>query len=205
MLFLDKTIQIDATIANITTEIEELELRIERLRSEKLAAEQYRQQLGSCESAAESAIEQVRTAVTMIQAVSPDVLATFKQAIDALFTGSEALLEAENAPALPAAIDVDVTGEFPTDPTDPAPDSEDPAPTKTETVIDTLVNDGNGNGNGHHSPDNDLYRVMFDDLDRSTTAAQLRKALRDRSLSDKGKKSDLIDRLIEAGVTADTL
>jgi hypothetical protein len=142
----------------------------------------------------------------MIQAVSPDVLATFKQAIDALFT--------DNAPALPAAIDVDVTGEFPTDPDSPAPDSEDPAPTKTETVIDTLVNDGNGNGNGHHAsntdanqlidPNGDGYFFSFAEMEKFS-AAQLRKALRDRSLSDKGKKSDLIDRLIEAGVTADTL
>ncbi len=71
MLFAGKINEVNATIANISQEIEDLQSRIEALRIEKLELEQYQQQLGSAENASESAIEQVKTALAMIDAISP--------------------------------------------------------------------------------------------------------------------------------------
>jgi hypothetical protein len=211
MLFSGKIQEIQSTVNANALEIEALLLRVEELRAQNLSLENHLQQLGSAEAAAESAIEQVRTALTMIYHISASEIDTFKAAIDSLFDSPRA--------ELPASVD---------------PEPEPPAPTKTERVIDTLVtdeatidvtaspltdliqeitedlididgDDGQNfatpetNGNGH-APIADVKQLL-----EVKTIVQLRKLLRARNLSDKGNKPQLIDRLLSADITASDL
>jgi hypothetical protein len=92
MLFNATITRLQNTCQNIEVQIEDLQRQIEMLREQKLALESHLQQLGSAEAAAESAIEQTRTAISIISAVSEAELQTFKEAINSLFTPAVALL-----------------------------------------------------------------------------------------------------------------
>jgi TolA-binding protein len=184
MLFADKINEVNATIANISQEIEDLQARIEDLRIEKLELEQYQQQLGSAENASESAIEQVKTALAMIDAISPAERETFKDALMSLFAG-------RNTPLLASA--------------EPDPDPE-PSDDAIEDAIETSPN-GNGhnghNGNGH-AIDINAIEIGVNDLTASLNKLginELRKLAKKHRLDSKGAKFILIDRLIEAGIS----
>jgi leucyl aminopeptidase (aminopeptidase T) len=92
MLFNATITKLQNTCQNIEGQIEDLQRQIEILREQKLALESHLQQLGSAEAAAESAIEQTRTAINIISAVSEAELITFKEAIDSLFNSTPPLL-----------------------------------------------------------------------------------------------------------------
>jgi hypothetical protein len=182
MLFADKMTKVNATIANISHEIEDLQARIEALRIEKLELEQYQQQLGSAENASESAIEQVRTALAMIKAISPSEQETFKDALISLFTD-------DDIPLLASAG------------TDP-----DPEPEPSDDAIETSPN-GNGhnghNGNGH-AIDINAIEIGISDLETSLNKLginDLRKLAKKHRLDCKGTKLILIHRLIESGIS----
>lgn len=115
MLFTNKINQVQVAIEDRLDLIVQLENQIEALRQENLEQQQFLQALGSAENAAESALTQVQTAIAMINAVDPDQLETFKEAVLAAFSG--------NTPILP-----------PEPPTDPSGPSED-----TDDVIDVEV------------------------------------------------------------------
>ena len=192
MLFASKINEVNATIANISHEIEDLQARIEALRIEKLELEQYQQQLGSAENASESAIEQVRTALAMIKAISPSERETFKDALISLFTDDDA-----DIPLLASA-----------DP-DPEPEPSDDA---IEDAIETSPNgnghNGNGhnghNGNGHETIDIEALEIGVSDLTASLNKLginDLRKLAKKHRLDCKGAKFILIHRLIEAGIS----
>lgn len=190
MLFASKINFVNATIANISHEIEDLQARIEALRIEKLELEQYQQQLGSAENASESAIEQVRTALAMIKAISPDEKATFKDALISLFEDADIPLLASADP-------------------DPDPNPSDDA---IEDAIETSPNgnghNGNGhnghNGNGHETIDIEALEIGVSDLTASLNKLginDLRKLAKKHQLDCKGAKFILIHRLIEAGIS----
>ena len=192
MLFADKMIKVNATIANISHEIEDLQARIEALRIEKLELEQYQQQLGSAENASESAIEQVKTALAMIKAISPDEKAIFKDALISLFTDDDA-----DIPLLASA--------------DPDPDPN-PSDDAIEDAIETSPNgnghNGNGhnghNGNGHETFDIEALEIGVSDLTASLNKLginDLRKLAKKHRLDCKGAKFILIHRLIESGIS----
>jgi TolA-binding protein len=188
MLFASKINEVNATIANISQEIEDLQARIEDLRIEKLELEQYQQQLGSAENASESAIEQVKTALAMIKAISPDEKATFKDALISLFTDDA------DIPLLASA--------------SPDPDPE-PSDDATEDAIETSPNENghnghNGNGNHHETIDINAIEIGVSDLTASLNKLginELRKLAKKHRLDSKGAKFILIDRLIEAGIS----
>ena len=185
MLFADKMTKVNATISQISHEIEDLQARIEALRIEKLELEQYQQQLGSAENAAESAIEQVRTALAMIKAISPDEVETLKDALISLFTDDDA-----DIPLLASA--------------DP-----DPEPEPSDDAIETSPNgnghNGNGhNGNGHETIDIEALEIGVSDLTASLNKLginDLRKLAKKHRLDCKGTKLILIHRLIESGIS----
>lgn len=190
MLFASKINEVNATIANISHEIEDLQARIEALRIEKLELEQYQQQLGSAENASESAIEQVKTALAMIKAISPDEKATFKDALISLFDDADIPLLASADP-------------------DPDPNPSDDA---IEDAIETSPNgnghNGNGhnghNGNGHETIDIEALEIGVSDLTASLNKLginDLRKLAKKHRLDCKGAKFILIHRLIEAGIS----
>lgn len=190
MLFASKINEVNATIANISHEIEDLQARIEALRIEKLELEQYQQQLGSAENASESAIEQVRTALAMIKAISPDEKATFKDALISLFEDADIPLLASADP-------------------DPDPNPSDDA---IEDAIETSPNgnghNGNGhnghNGNGHETIDIEALEIGVSDLTASLNKLginDLRKLAKKHRLDCKGAKFILIHRLIESGIS----
>ena len=91
MLFSTKLESINSAVTSTKNEIEQLEQKIEQLREEKLNLENHAQQVLSAQSAAESAISQVRTALAMVRASAPDSVDTFKSAIDELFNFQDLL------------------------------------------------------------------------------------------------------------------
>lgn len=195
MLFASKINEVNATISQISHEIEDLQARIEALRIEKLELEQYQQQLGSAENASESAIEQVRTALAMIKAISPSERETFKDALISLFDDDA------DIPLLASA-----------DP-DPEPEPSDDA---IEDAIETSPNGNghngnghNGNGNGHnHAIDIESLVIGVSDIEAILNKLginELRKLAKSRSLATKGTKFILIHRLIESGISESDL
>lgn len=186
MLFASKINEVNATIANISHEIEDLQARIEALRIEKLELEQYQQQLGSAENASESAIEQVRTALAMIKAISPSERETFKDALISLFTDDA------DIPLLASA-------------------EPDPEPEPSDDAIETSPNGNGHNGNGHnghngngHAIDINAIEIGVSDLTASLNKLginDLRKLAKKHRLDCKGAKFILIHRLIEAGIS----
>jgi hypothetical protein len=191
MLFASKINEVNATIANISHEIEDLQARIEALRIEKLELEQYQQQLGSAENASESAIEQVRTALAMIKAISPSERETFKDALISLFTDDDA-----DIPLLASA--------------DPEPEPSDDA-IEINPDLPPSPNGNGHNGNGHnghngngHAIDINAIEIGVSDLEASLNKLginDLRKLAKARSLATKGTKFILIHRLIESGIS----
>jgi len=181
MLFASKISEVTATISQISHEIEDLQARIEALRIEKLELEQYQQQLGSAENASESAIEQVRTALAMIDAISPAERETFKDALISLFTDDT------DIPLLASA-------------------EPDPEPEPSDDAIETSPN-GNGH-NGHngtgHAIDINAIEIGVSDLTASLNKLginELRKLAKKHRLDSKGAKFILIHRLIESGIS----
>jgi TolA-binding protein len=187
MLFASKINEVNASIAGISQEIEDLQARIEALRIEKLELEQYQQQLGSAENASESAIEQVKTALAMIKAISPDEKATFKDALISLFDDAD-------IPLLASA--------------DPDPDPE-PSDDAIEDAIETSPNENghnghNGNGNHHETIDIEALEIGVSDLTAFLNKLginELRKLAKKHRLDSKGAKFILIHRLIESGIS----
>ena len=183
MLFADKMTKVTATISQISQEIEDLQSRIEALRSEKLELEQYQQQLGSAENASESAIEQVKTALAMIKAISPAERETFKDALISLFDEGEIPLLASASP-------------------DPEPNPSDDA---IEDAIETSPNEnGHNSHNGHGHIDVESFEIGVSDLTASLNKMginDLRKLAKSRSLATKGTKLILVHRLIEDGIS----
>jgi hypothetical protein len=188
MLFASKINEVNATIAGISHEIEDLQARIEALRIEKLELEQYQQQLGSAENASESAIEQVRTALAMIDVISPAERETFKEALISLFN------DEGDIPLLASA-----------EP-DPEPEPSDDA---IEDAIETSPNGNghnghNGNGNHHETIDIEALEIGVTDLKASLNKMginDLRKLAKKHRLDSKGAKFILIYRLIESGIS----
>lgn len=185
MLFASKINEVNASIAGISQEIEDLQSRIEALRIEKLELEQHQQQLGSAENASESAIEQVKTALAMIDAISPAERETFKNALISLFDDADIPLLASAEP-------------------DPEPEPSDDA---IEDAIETSPNGNGHNGhNGHngngHAIDIEALEIGVSDLTSALNKLginDLRKLAKKHRLDCKGAKLILIHRLIEAG------
>jgi TolA-binding protein len=177
MLFANKINEVNASIAGISQEIEDLQSRIEALRIEKLELEQYQQQLGSAENASESAIEQVKTALAMIKAISPAERETFKDALISLFDEGDIPLLASAEP----------------EPEPEPSDNENNPP------------NGNGhNGNGHGHIDVESFEIGVSDLTASLNKMginDLRKLAKKHRLDSKGAKFILIHRLIESGIS----
>jgi regulator of replication initiation timing len=181
MLFASKINEVNASIAGISQEIEDLQSRIEALRIEKLELEQYQQQLGSAENASESAIEQVKTALAMIKAISPAERETFKDALISLFDEGDIPLLASAEP-------------------DPEPNPSDDA---IEDAIETSPNGNGHNGNGH-AIDIEALEIGVSDLTSALNKLginDLRKLAKKHRLDCKGAKLILIHRLIESGIS----
>ena len=184
MLFASKISEVTATISQISHEIEDLQARIEALRIEKLELEQYQQQLGSAENASESAIEQVKTALAMIKAISPSERETFKDALISLFA------DEGDIPLLASA-------------------EPDPEPNPSDDAIETSPNGNghnghNGNGNHHETIDIEALEIGVSDLTSALNKLginDLRKLAKKHRLESKGAKFILIYRLIESGIS----
>jgi hypothetical protein len=187
MLFASKINEVNASIAGISQEIEDLQSRIEALRIEKLELEQHQQQLGSAENASESAIEQVKTALAMIDAISPAERETFKNALISLFDDADIPLLASAEP-------------------DPEPEPSDDA---IEDAIETSPNGNghnghNGNENHHETIDINAIEIGVSDLTSALNKLginDLRKLAKKHRLDCKGAKLILIHRLIESGIS----
>ncbi|BBG57905.1 hypothetical protein [uncultured phage] len=195
MLFNAKINEIQSQVSANSLEIEALLLRVEELRAQNLAMENHLQQLGSAENAAESAIEQIKTALMMITAISPTEVQTFKGAIDSLFDCERPQLAACSEPVesdpepepeppsieVKAVVSESFTGEFPSE----TKDAEPLAPIEIE--------------------ENDPYTIR-DDL-KATTALfhlrinQLRTLCKQRGLSASGNAGDLRRRILADNIT----
>lgn len=183
MLFNAKINEIQSQVSANSLEIEALLLRVEELRAQNLAMENHLQQLGSAENAAESAIEQIKTALMMINAISPAEVQTFKGAIDSLFDCERPQLAA----------------------VDPEPEPE-PEPEPSEDAVIEVVAETNGhNGNGHGNIiEMEDLEIGVSDIEAALGKLginELRKLAKAKRLDSKGAKFILIKRLIGAEIT----
>uniref|UniRef100_A0A0C1N1U1 Rho termination factor N-terminal domain-containing protein n=2 Tax=Tolypothrix TaxID=111782 RepID=A0A0C1N1U1_9CYAN len=84
-----------ATTFNQTqVQIDVLQAEIIRLQNEVASLQAHQQAVQSASKAAESALTQIRTALQMIESVSPNDVATFKDAIAQIFQGEVLALNA---------------------------------------------------------------------------------------------------------------
>lgn len=191
MLFNTKIQEIQSQVSANSQEIEVLLLRVEELRAQNLAMENHLQQLGSAENAAESAIEQIKTALMMINAISPTEVMTFKGAIDSLFDCERPQLAACGEPVESAV--------------DPEPEPE-PEPSE-DAVIEVVAETNGHNGNGHGDIiEMEDFRDQKAVLDLEAALSKLginalRKLAKAKGRDPKGPKIILIKSLIGAGIT----
>ena len=178
MLFNAKINEIQCQVSANSLEIEALLLRVEELRAQNLAMENHLQQLGSAENAAESAIEQIKTALMMINAISPTEVMTFKGAIDSLFDCERPQLSA----------------------VDPEPE---PEPSE-DAVIEVVAETNGHNGNGHGDIEMEDLEIGVSDIEAALGKLginELRKLAKAKRIDSKGAKFILIKRLIGAEIT----
>ena len=188
MLFNAKINEIQCQVSANSLEIEALLLRVEELRAQNLAMENHLQQLGSAENAAESAIEQIKTALMMINAISPTEVMTFKGAIDSLFDCERRQLAACSEPVESAV--------------DPEPEPE-PEPSE-DAVIEVVAETNGHNGNGHGDIEMEDLEIGVSDIEAALGKLginELRKLAKAKRIDSKGAKFILIKRLIGAGIT----
>jgi hypothetical protein len=191
MLFQNRIDQTEHQLFNISTTIEDLQRQIDQLRTDKLNLETYLQQLGSAENAAESAINQVSTAISMIEAISPDQLVTFKEAIDALFSSDVPILASASPDPEPQA-----DGFF--------PDDDD-----TETIDTVIVEPTLEDFIDADAPT--ISQVLKDEYNQTATnghpnwlkrlsVAKLRAIAKQNGVDDQGNKATLVLRLTTLGI-----
>ena len=185
MLFNAKINEIQSQVYGNSLEIEVLLLRVEELRAQNLAMENHLQQLGSAENAAESAIEQCKTALMMINAISASEVMTFKGAIDSLFD-----FDCER-PQLAAC------GEPVESAVDPEPGPEpEPSEDAAIEVVTEWEDDSIPQG-----PTSDIAYHKLEQL----PFKKLRALAKHRKVSGKGDAHDLVKRIFESGITPDEL
>ena len=183
MLFNAKINEIQSQVSANSQEIEVLLLRVEELRAQNLAMENHLQQLGSAENAAESAIEQIKTALMMINAISPAEVQTFKGAIDSLFDCERPQLAACGEPVESAV--------------DPEPE---PEPEPSEDAVIEMVTEWEDDSIPQ-GPTSDIAYHKLEQL----PFKKLRALAKHRKVSGKGDAHDLLKRIFESGITPDEL
>lgn len=218
MLFNARINEIQSQVSSNAVEIDALLLRVEQLRNENLARSSHLQQLGSAESAAESAIEQIKTALMMIELISPAEVATFKGAIDKLFE--------KEFPLLPQFVDADVVEDAPPVTDDGDSDAiaaEAQEDGDSDAIMVEAQEDGISGGAectaacnpdfesglvGGEFPTLDVDSDLADDAPLGVSKAlqrlsinQLRKLAKQRQLKAIGNSSDLRRRLFADGIT----
>lgn len=199
MLFNTKIQEIQSQVSANSLEIEALLLRVEELRAQNLAMENHLQQLGSAENAAESAIEQIKTALMMINAISPTEVQTFKGAIDSLFDCERPQLAACSEPVE----------------SDPEPEPEpEPPSIEAEAVVESEsfteefpIETKDADPLAPIEIEENDPCTIRDDL-KATTALfhlrinQLRTLCKQRGLSASGNSGDLRRRILADNITA---
>ena len=85
MLFKLKFTEVNTTIESNTLEAEELLARVEGLEEDNKKLRDYLQQLSSASKAAESALEQLKTAYLMLKKIDISQMDVFKQEVDNLY------------------------------------------------------------------------------------------------------------------------
>ena len=85
MLFKLKLTEVNTTIESNTLEVDELLARVEDLQEENKKLKDYLQQLSSASKAAESALEQLKTAYLMLKKIDHSQMDVFKQEVDHLY------------------------------------------------------------------------------------------------------------------------
>lgn len=195
MLFNARINEIQSQVSSNAVEIDALLLRVEQLRNENLARSSHLQQLGSAESAAESAIEQIKTALMMIESISPAEVATFKGAINGLFE--------KEFPLLPQFVDADVVEDAP-----PVTDGGDSDAIMMDVSDDSdalQVDVFDGGDSGEFPTGDDDGDISIIEVSKSLqrlSINQLRKLAKQRQLKAIGSSHELRRRLFADGITA---
>ncbi|MBD2566412.1 hypothetical protein [Anabaena lutea] len=148
---------LQSRIITVNSEIDFIQEQITALQTKLTDLQSFSQQLQSVDQATDSALNQLSSAVALINAVCPEELSTFKAAIDALMQGDRlrlaATVENEDSPVTPEP--VEPTPEVTVD-VDPTHAGEQPE----ETPEASENHNGNGNGKGHHKTDSDSFVML---------------------------------------------
>jgi hypothetical protein len=146
------TMLLQNRISTVNAEIELVQEQIAALQIKLTELQSFSQQLQSVDQATDSALNQLSSAVALINAVCPEELPTFKAAIDVLMQGDrlrlEATVENEDSPVTPESVPEDVI--------DVETTSVDEQPEETPEASENH----NGNGNGHHKTDSQSFVML---------------------------------------------
>jgi TolA-binding protein len=85
MIFNTQVTTVQNQVNSNADTIEQLQNQIEMLRQQNLELQSHLQALGTAESAAESAVAQLQTAISLIKAIDPSQLRVLKEVVDGLF------------------------------------------------------------------------------------------------------------------------
>ncbi|MUG99827.1 hypothetical protein F7734_49170 [Scytonema sp. UIC 10036] len=141
------------TLTTIQSSIDSVQAQITALQAQLAELQHHQQAVMSVESACETAIAQVKTALQMLTSVSPDDINTFKTAINDVF--------GEDLPQLTASVD----------PVEPTPPTPAPAPTnndvwgdETQPTIDVSAVAVMDAPQPESQPDSELHLLTFMEL-----------------------------------------
>ncbi|WP_016949781.1 hypothetical protein [Anabaena sp. PCC 7108] len=189
MLLLNRLNNINAQIDSYQEQIAELQRRVVELQA-------HAQEVQGAESAAESALVQVRTALDMITAICPDDIITFKAAIDALFAPEPLRLAAYE--------EIETT-----DPVEPNPPTNDEVVDveSSPVVEDQPEANGNGNGNGNGKTDSNSYSLLatVDDLKKIDRPTLIKLANKHKIPNFQNKTRDKLAEALAGKVTVDEI
>jgi hypothetical protein len=195
MLLLNRLNNINSQIESYQEQIAELQRRVTELQA-------HAQEVQGAESAAESAIVQIRTALDMLTAICPDEIPTFKAAVDALFAPEPLRLTAYEETDAPTT----------TEPVEPNPptDNEIVDVESTPVVEDKPETNGNGNGhngNGNGKTDSNSYSLLatVDDLKKIDRPALIKLANKHKIPNFQNKTRDKLAEALAGKITVDEI
>ncbi len=183
----------------ISGEIQALEAHLNELREHQKQLEAERQAMATLASAGQSAIDQCRQFLTLAtRSDRQDLITSFWDELDVIRNDghavadlpevSEVVTECEDLPE-DEQLDA-INNETPTI------EVESEEITDNDDFIEVNGNNYNGNGNGHHHSKDDLKTLL-----EGESYQTLKKLTSRHNLDAKGKKHDLITRLLGLGLT----
>jgi hypothetical protein len=186
MIFNTQVTTVQNQVNSNADTIEQLQQQIELLRQQNLELQSHLQALGTAEAAAESAVAQLQTAISLIKAIDPSQLRVLKEVVDGLF---EIQGQEENVKLIAEVDEEPTVTVIEPEPTPNTPTIEVKSETSPNGTIPKLIKN-------LYEESNDSDSVSYESL----SYAQLKTLCNERGLETSGKrgrinKTELIAQL----------